>query len=70
MKKSCGLSVGIPNIVILDTEGKMRDTRSGHVDEREFGELTAAINLLRAKVSLATAQSVAVHFRQKNNSSV
>lgn len=47
MKKSCGLSVGIPNIVILDTEGKMRDTRSGHVDEREFDELTAAINLLR-----------------------
>ena len=47
MKKSCGLSVGIPNIVILDTEGKMRDTRSGHVDDREFDELTAAINLLR-----------------------
>jgi len=47
MEHTFGMVPGGPNVVVLDTEGKTHSVESGHLDELEFKELTAAIDQIR-----------------------
>jgi len=47
MEQVFGMVPGGPNVVVLDTMGKTHSVQSGHLDELEFKELTAAIDHIR-----------------------
>ena len=47
MEQVFGMVPGGPNVVVLDTTGKTYSVQSGHLDELEFKELTAAIDQIR-----------------------
>ena len=47
MEQVFGMVPGGPNVVVLDTSGKTHSVLSGHLDELEFKELTAAIDQIR-----------------------
>jgi len=47
MEQVFGRVPGGPNVVVLDTTGKTYSVQSGHLDELEFKELTAAIDQIR-----------------------
>ena len=49
MEQVFGMVPGGPNVVVLDTEGKTYSVQSGHLDELEFKELTAAIDQIRIR---------------------
>lgn len=58
MEQVFGMVPGGPNVVVLDTEGKTYSVLSGHLDELEFKELTAAIDQIRRQ-SLADIRTAA-----------
>jgi len=47
MEHTFGMVPGGPNVVVLDGAGRTCSVESGHLDELEFKELTAAIDRLR-----------------------
>ena len=47
MEQVFGMVPGGPNVVVLDASGKTHSVLSGHLDELEFKELTAAIDQIR-----------------------
>jgi len=47
MEHTFGMVPGGPNVVVIDGAGRTHSVQSGHLDELEFKELTAAINRLR-----------------------
>jgi len=58
MEQVFGMVPGGPNVVVLDTTGKTHSVQSGHLDELEFKELTAAIDQIRRQ-SLADIRTAA-----------
>jgi hypothetical protein len=47
LKHSFGLAPGVPNVLVIDTQGRLRYTLSGALDQPTFDQLTAAIEGLR-----------------------
>jgi hypothetical protein len=47
LKRDFGLAAGVPNVVVFDTQGRLRYTFAGTVDQPMFNQLTAAIEGLR-----------------------
>ena len=47
LEHTFGMVPGGPNVVVLDTVGRTFSVQSGHLDELEFKELTAAIDRIR-----------------------
>jgi len=58
MEQVFGMVPGGPNVVVLDASGKTHSVLSGHLDELEFKELTAAIDQIRRQ-SLADIRTAA-----------
>jgi hypothetical protein len=56
MKKSFGLVNGVPNVAVIDTEGRLHAVESGRFDDRRIEELAAKIDGLRRQ-SLAGRQT-------------
>ncbi len=47
MKKTFGLTGGVPNVVILDTEGRVHAVESGRFENTKFDQLASSIDKLR-----------------------
>jgi len=47
MEQTFGMVPGGPNVAVIDTAGRTYSVQSGHLDELEFKELTAAVNQIR-----------------------
>jgi len=47
MKKSFGLVPGVPNVAVIDTEGRLYAVENGQFDDRRIEELAARIDGLR-----------------------
>ncbi len=59
MKKSFGLQSGVPNVVILDTEGRVHAVQHGRFEDTKFTELAGSIDNLRL-TSAAPVRTAAV----------
>ncbi len=56
MKTRFGLAAGVPNIVIVDSQGRQRYTGSGALNQEEVGRLLQAITTLRYEGAKGNSQ--------------
>lgn len=49
MQRSFGLVPGVPNVVVLDTDGRIHAVRSGHFNAAEIESLAASIDEIRRR---------------------
>lgn len=64
MKKNFGLTSGVPNVAILDTEGQLHAVQQGRFAGTQFAELTTAIDSLRLAAKAPRTAAVPTSAKQ------
>lgn len=64
MKKNFGLTSGVPNVAILDTEGHLHAVQKGRFAGSEFEQLAATIDSLRSVETISRTAAVPTSSKQ------
>ena len=57
MPRTFGMAPDVPNILLIDTEGRPQGVLSGEIDEARYQQLVAAIERLRQQAQAVRAAS-------------